>query len=277
MSIDELVAVVKPPAQPLEAGPVECWNEIQEKLGTKLPDDLRDFGLTYGTGSFSKLGIRVFNPFAAVFLQWIEEEVGAWRDLKAAEGEEEIPFGVFPESPGLLPWGKDNNGNGLFWLAEGNPEQWPIIVRGEPPKYARFELPLTSFLAQAFTGALVPKVIWSRVFKKGTKQKFEPEKIELRDKSHQRTVYQLYMDNGMRAGFWIQHFTWDGLDAAAQVRSVNGQTEGPLKEKPPKYGDGPVTIDYYRDKKPIAKDHVLGNAGDPNFRIVEKPDWCMGY
>src|SRR5688572_26417007 len=112
MAIDELTAVVKPPKDPLEAGPAERWNSVQEQMGIKLPTDLRDFGLSYGTGKFSEQGIVVFNPFAAGFPHQVEETLLPWRSLKAGEGDDEVPFAIFPETPGLLCWGTDENGAG---------------------------------------------------------------------------------------------------------------------------------------------------------------------
>src|SRR5690606_15206934 len=70
------------------------------------------------------------------------------------EGEEYVPYPVFPNSPGLLIWGSDMDGNNLYWFTEGDPDDWPIITRSRGDfenAWTRFDGPMTSFLAKAFT------------------------------------------------------------------------------------------------------------------------------
>ena len=70
MSIDELTAVVAPPERPTEAGDAVAWEKVQADLGTALPEDFRDFGLRYGTGSFhdgKRIAVRPLNPFSVLF------------------------------------------------------------------------------------------------------------------------------------------------------------------------------------------------------------------
>ena len=278
MSIHELTAAMKPPKQPLETGSAERWREIQEKLGTQLPGDFRDFGLTYGTGRILDQGIAIFNPFAAIFWQWMEEQISVWRDLKASEGDSEVPFEVFPGSPGLLPWGLDADGSGLFWLTEGNPDHWPIVVRGRNTEFKRFDMSLTSFLANVFTREIVPAVIWPRLRKKRTNPVFTPEAFEVKpreDPLARMSVYQHYMANGMRAGFWIEHPNWEGEDVGVFVKSVNGQAEGALKGKPPYYGEGSVIVDRFV-KGELEKQDEDVCMTSKQFRIVGPPAWWTG-
>ena len=64
-------------------------------------------------------------------------------------------YNAFPTKPGLLPWGEDDNGCTMYWLVEGPPNDWPIIVN--PPRYSeyqQFHLSMTTFLAKAFTRQL---------------------------------------------------------------------------------------------------------------------------
>ncbi|HZT80569.1 MAG TPA: hypothetical protein VFA26_10110, partial [Gemmataceae bacterium] len=64
-----------------------------------------------------------------------------------------FPFGIYPDSVGLLPIGTDSNGGTLYYHTGGMPDEWPVIAN--PPRYfifERFELSLTSFLAKCFNG-----------------------------------------------------------------------------------------------------------------------------
>jgi hypothetical protein len=64
MSITDLKKLVPPPSKPFEVDTLAQWGEIEQRLGTKLPDDYRQFVFAYGTGLFAGL-YRVYNPFAA--------------------------------------------------------------------------------------------------------------------------------------------------------------------------------------------------------------------
>ena len=39
MAIDELIAVVLPPAEPIDRGTVELWPKVLDEIGFRLPDD----------------------------------------------------------------------------------------------------------------------------------------------------------------------------------------------------------------------------------------------
>src|SRR5438874_1476982 len=53
MSLSELMAVVSPPQNPIEIGNESQLVAIEEKMGTRLPDDYRAFAEKFGTGRFT--------------------------------------------------------------------------------------------------------------------------------------------------------------------------------------------------------------------------------
>jgi hypothetical protein len=159
MALEDLMAVVAAPSQPRNAGDLAAWNVAEEKVGTRLPEDFRDFCLRYGSGAFNdpgRLCVFVRNPLAPDFEARFRQDADWLRLLKEAAGEEKFPFGVFPPHPGLILWAEDDNGCLLFWLTEGEPNRWPVVVT--PPGdyfWERFDVPMTSFLAKAFSRQLV--------------------------------------------------------------------------------------------------------------------------
>lgn len=149
MSIQGLMSVIPPPQQVLDPGNHESWLAFQKDLGISLPSELFDLATNYGTGSFAQGILTVYNPFSATYrgdfgslLRWLSE----WR--KSAE---RFPYGIFPERPGLFPLARDDGGGALFWLTEGDPEVWPIVFSYECEVWERWEMPLTTFLAKAFS------------------------------------------------------------------------------------------------------------------------------
>ena len=167
MSIEQLTAIVPSPASPTEVPAEPDWKEIEKKLGIALPPDYRDFVSTYGSGLLGNF-IRVFNPFASseylALIPSVERICKVRRELKATEGDEEVPYGIYPDSPGILPWGNDENGNTLYWLTTGHPETWPVIVgEGRGRAWQQFDMPMTSFLAAALSGD-IECTIWPADF-----------------------------------------------------------------------------------------------------------------
>lgn len=156
MAIQELTAFVAPPDSPAEVPASPDWADVESELRLTLPADYRDFVMTYGSGLLGNF-IRVFNPFATseylALVPSVERICGIRRELRATEGEEEVPYAVYPESPGIIPWGNDENGNTFYWLTSGSPGDWPTVVgEGRGRRWEEFGFTMTTFLAKALRG-----------------------------------------------------------------------------------------------------------------------------
>jgi cell wall assembly regulator SMI1 len=145
MAINELVALVPPPAIPL--GTDGDWSGAEADLGCKFPADFRELIRRYGTGQFDLGGLLVSNPLTAAGRQEIRDHLETLRDLR--EGCE-IQLVIHPERPGLLPWGSDSLGNIFCWLTEGEPDKWPVVQVGHDDEggQPRVEVGITAFLAR---------------------------------------------------------------------------------------------------------------------------------
>jgi SMI1-KNR4 cell-wall len=158
MSVAELMAVVPPPTQPRDVGDLGAWSAAEARIAVRLPTSYRDFVFRYGTGVFNDPGrLCIFprNPLAPGFDAHFRDDCDFVREMKELAERDEFPYGAFPPAPGLILWADDDNGCMFFWLTEGDPDRWPILVT--PPRcyfWERFELSITSFLAQAFTRRL---------------------------------------------------------------------------------------------------------------------------
>lgn len=158
MSIEELKAIVEPPEHPSEVPTHPDWGSVEDHLRVNLPQDYCDFISAYGSGLLGNV-IRVFNPFASseylALVPCVERICAIRREAKETEGDEEVPFDVYPVSPGIMPWGNDENGNTLYWLIKGGPDKWPTIVgEGRGRRWEQFDFPMSTFLARALKGAI---------------------------------------------------------------------------------------------------------------------------
>jgi hypothetical protein len=156
MSIQALLEVVAAPAEPFEAfaGP---WDTLEAELGTPLPQDYKDFARIFGSGYFMEyLGVsipRSQNPYTR-----FETEIGVICKTFAEFEDAELRHPMWPLAGGLIPFGGTDNGDYLFWLSEGVPENWRVVVwdRGMQ-EFEVLDLGLTDFLAGLATNDLAPK------------------------------------------------------------------------------------------------------------------------
>lgn len=159
MSIDQLLSVRKPPANPVEAGLISEWAKIEEEIGTQLPIDYKQYISIFGTGGFSKADFTFlfpFNPFSKRYTlqEWQEDTLWVYEECRHSTPEICI-FNAFPEKNGLLPWGRTDNGDALFWLTKGPPDFWDVVVfDGKYMEYVHYNLTMTGFLASWLSGEI---------------------------------------------------------------------------------------------------------------------------
>lgn len=153
MPIAKLTTLVPPPAAaaPLNASE---WLRVESDVGTQLPTDYKAFVDRYGLGRLSDF-IVVFvpmsdNPNADLAVQ-VERQLGALRELRDAG--EPCPYSFYPEPGGLLPFAATDNGDVLFWLTSGSPDNWSVVVNeARSPLYAAHQCNMVDFLTDLLTG-----------------------------------------------------------------------------------------------------------------------------
>ena len=154
-----LSSVVEPPEQPAAEVTQEHWAVLEQSLGFKFPADYREFIQIYGSGLLGSF-LRVLCPIPSKhhqpYLRAITRILQNKLILRELEGEEEVPYKLFPLSPALLPWGTDENANEYFWLADRRPpSKWPVIVAGgRSSSWERFDMSMIDFLSECFLGRL---------------------------------------------------------------------------------------------------------------------------
>jgi hypothetical protein len=151
MSIENLAKVIPPPEEPDEVGNNGELREIEKTLGFTLPADFRELTLRYGSGYFTN-DLHFWNPF----VDDLRDEGYQAFAVSLFAGKEVI-WPAFPARPGLMSISCDSNGHEVFYLTEGEPESWPIIVIPHvgPDAMERWEMPLGDFLAEAFLNQIM--------------------------------------------------------------------------------------------------------------------------
>jgi len=149
-SLKELVEVLAPPESPLEVPAESDWSRCKRDLGM-LPSDFIDFLSIYGTGTIDEF-LWIFNP--ASKNEFLEFESSIRRILEAlretaSQFPGDFPMPIYPDPGGFLPFGTSDNGDTLFWVTEGEPDEWKVAVMGpRSPDVFHFSGGMVEFLTQ---------------------------------------------------------------------------------------------------------------------------------
>lgn len=166
--LTQLQALAPPPENPLFSGTPSQWAEVEQKIGTGLPQDYKALVNLYGLGCFGERA-SLLNPFvpdlgpnsgsnfyrAMNFLNQMEKEM---EDDRRENPDDYPPFLAYPSPGGLLPWGQECSDGGIqCWLTKGNPDDWGCIILDNDwsEDYHEFSTTATGFLVGWLTGQIV--------------------------------------------------------------------------------------------------------------------------
>jgi SMI1-KNR4 cell-wall len=125
VTIEDLVALVPPPVSPVDA--IGDWAAVEAAIGVRLPTDFKALISRYGAGEFNGL-IRPLTPFdpETTLIDWSNtlDNEGSFRDLFP----EQCPYPFYPEPGGLLTWATTSDGAIMYWLTDGEPDDWKVVA-----------------------------------------------------------------------------------------------------------------------------------------------------
>ena len=153
MTIEALMAVVPPPDRPCEpfVGP---WSMIESELGSPLPQDYKDYAQIYGSGYFLQF-LQVDIPRTGNPNIRLEKQVVLTSEMFAQFEGADRPYPLWPAPGGLMPFGGTDNGDTLFWLRRGAPDEWPVVVADSGGwAFELLECGMTDFLAGLARGEI---------------------------------------------------------------------------------------------------------------------------
>jgi hypothetical protein len=144
MAIEELLALVPPPAKPIDG--TGDWTVSETEFGIVFPVDFKELIRRYGTGCFyGSLGVA--NPLKKWGRDLIRDDLSRYRELSEAC---EYNLKLFPEKPGLLPWGSDSNGHLYCYWTQGPSDSWSLVqvFHGYEQEIEPVPGPITRFLVK---------------------------------------------------------------------------------------------------------------------------------
>jgi hypothetical protein len=160
--LEQLRLLLPPPAEPLEAAPPDGWDEVEAALGTALPADFKAFTELYGSGKVDDF-LYLFNPFAqgqdGNLLYEKDRVLAAYAETRA-RFPERLPLPPFPEEGGVLPLGRTDNGDELYWVTGGDPADWPVaLLESRAARQEVHRMPVTGLLVALAAGELVTRIL----------------------------------------------------------------------------------------------------------------------
>ena len=160
--LERLRQLLPPPADPVEPGQPDSWAEIEEDLGTGLPRDYKAFTELYGSDKVDDF-LYLFNPFTAGqdgnLLAEKDRVLEGYRQTRA-RFPERLPLPAFPDPGGVLPLGRTDNGDELYWVTEGDPDGWPVaLLESRAALQEVHRMPVTGFLAALAANQLTSRIL----------------------------------------------------------------------------------------------------------------------
>lgn len=156
--MNKLIKVLPPPKIPQNSRDKEQWRNVFNILGTELPSDYMKFIDTYGSGGIDNF-LWVLSPFVEnenINLIQIGKVIRDAYQVSKNSFPEYFTHNVYPSVGGLLPWALTDNGDELYWLTEGKPNEWKIVVyETRSSEYHIYSLSIVEFLYQTITKELV--------------------------------------------------------------------------------------------------------------------------
>ena len=160
--LERLRQLLPPPADPVEPGRPDGWAEVEAALGTELPSDFKAFTERYGSGTVDDF-LYLFNPFArgqdGNLLVERDRVLAAYRQTRA-RFPDRLALPPFPEPGGLLPLGRTDNGDELYWVTDGDPDGWPLaLLESRAALQELHPMPVTEFLAALAANQLTSRIL----------------------------------------------------------------------------------------------------------------------
>jgi hypothetical protein len=160
--LERLRQLLPPPADPVEPGRPDGWAAAERNLGTALPGDFKAFTELYGSGTVDDF-LYLFNPFASGqdgnLLAEKDRVLAAYGQTRA-RFPDRLPLPPFPEPGGVLPLGRTDNGDELYWVTAGDPDGWPVaLLESRAALQELHAMPVTGFLAALAANQLTSRIL----------------------------------------------------------------------------------------------------------------------
>lgn len=157
MNINKLKNIIEAKNQVVNVDTKEKWDVVESQVGAILPPDYKEFINEYGTVSINNF-IWILTPFDEdEYVNLIKrgKEISKTYIESKMNSPEYFKHDVFPSKGGILPWGYTENGDELYWLADGTSNEWHVIVyESRSSDYYEYSMGMVEFIYRIISGKL---------------------------------------------------------------------------------------------------------------------------
>jgi hypothetical protein len=99
--------------------------------------------------------IEIFNPRDPWHVKPYQKRHELLQQYRNSEGEQYMPYPIFPERPGVLVCGRNDSRDYWFWHVNGSdPNRWSTVFYGDMHDAFEFKMPLVVFMQKLFFGEI---------------------------------------------------------------------------------------------------------------------------
>ena len=114
------------------------WAAVEASLGLRMPASYKLMVDLFGASSWHGF-LHVLSPFdEGSSLRLRGAEILEADRVSRASFPTHYPLPLYPEPGGLLPWAVTDNGDTLYFVTKGPPDEWPTVIKG--PRAPEFEV-----------------------------------------------------------------------------------------------------------------------------------------
>lgn len=152
--LTRLQALVPPPAAPIDIDDATLQANLKS-LKTNFPSDYLQYAKLYGSGRMhaGPYDWEIWSPARPSYPATVKRFHRVWSQARDAMETKDVPLGLFPESGGLLPFGKDDERGWFTWNTGGPPDDWKVVViwNYSHDSYQNFDMNFSEFLYKMLT------------------------------------------------------------------------------------------------------------------------------
>lgn len=165
--VQDIFRIVPPPPTPVRAPTQQRFSDVERQLNQGLPDDFKQLLSAYGAGRWQEFYVLLNPSNDSTIEQWTSPdgdestrtELGLMRSVRSEDrlyDTDDVPYSIFPEENGILPWAQTENRGCLFWITCGNPSRWRTVYYEDDERSERqeYDLSCSEIIYGALTGEL---------------------------------------------------------------------------------------------------------------------------
>lgn len=132
----------------------ELWADYEKALNVSFPEDYKKLLIHYGGGGIGDF-IWLFHPFYGDGGETAVNECISAHNYLREKYPEDYPYETLPAENGLIPWGRTDNGDVLYYQTNADINKWNIVIHTRGEAFFEYDMTLCEYLYKVITNKIV--------------------------------------------------------------------------------------------------------------------------